>query len=129
MPDQTQSFQIESDTLKYASGAVLTQTDSNGDRHPVAFMSKTFTDTEQQYKIYNREPLGIIRALQEWCHYILGSGHTTMVHMDHKNLTYFRKAQRLSNQQACWALFLSEFDIKLQHLPGHELILSDALSQ
>ena len=42
MPNQTWPFQIESDASKYASGAVLTQTDSNGDRHLVAFMSKTF---------------------------------------------------------------------------------------
>ena len=31
MPDQTKPFQIESDASKYASGAVLTQLDSNGD--------------------------------------------------------------------------------------------------
>ena len=36
MPDQTQPFQIEADTSKYATGAVLTQTDANSDRHPVA---------------------------------------------------------------------------------------------
>ena len=100
MLDQMQLFQIESDASKYASGAVLTQTDSDGDRHPVAFMSKTFTDTEQQYKIYDRELLGIIQALQEWQHYILGSGHMAVVHIAHKNLTYFRKAQRLSDRQA-----------------------------
>ena len=41
MLDHSQTFQMESDALKYASGAVLTQMDSNGDRHPVAFMSKT----------------------------------------------------------------------------------------
>ena len=46
MPDQTKPFQIESDTSKYASGAVLTQLDSNGDQHPVAFLSKTFNKTE-----------------------------------------------------------------------------------
>jgi RNase H-like domain found in reverse transcriptase len=46
MPDHSKPFQIESDTSKYASGVVLTQTDINGDRHPVAFLSKTFTDTE-----------------------------------------------------------------------------------
>ena len=51
-----------------------------------------------------------------------------MVHTDHKNLTYFQKAQKLTNQQARWSLFLSEFDIELQHLPGHKMILSDALS-
>ncbi|KAG2018805.1 hypothetical protein CC2G_008195 [Coprinopsis cinerea AmutBmut pab1-1] len=36
-------FQIESDASKYASGAVLTQMDSNGNRHPVAFLSKSFS--------------------------------------------------------------------------------------
>jgi hypothetical protein len=49
--------------------------------------------------------------------------------MDHQNLTYFQKAQKLSDQQARWSLFLSEFDIKLQHLPGNKMILSDALSR
>jgi Integrase zinc binding domain/Chromo (CHRromatin Organisation MOdifier) domain len=49
--------------------------------------------------------------------------------MDHQNLTYFQKAQKLSDRQARWSLFLSEFDIKLQHLPGNKMILSDALSR
>jgi RNase H-like domain found in reverse transcriptase len=72
MPDHSKPFQIESDASKYASGAVLTQMDINGDRHPVAFLSKTFTDTERQYEIYDRELLGIVRALKEWRHYIQG---------------------------------------------------------
>jgi hypothetical protein len=129
MPDHSKPFQIESDASKYASGVVLTQTDINGDRHPVAFLSKTFTDTERQYKIYDRELLGIVQALKEWRHYIQGSGHTTLIHMDHQNLTYFQKAQKLSDWQARWSLFLSEFDIKLQHLPENKIILSDALSK
>jgi transposase InsO family protein len=129
MPDHSKPFQIESDASKYASGAVLTQTDINGDRHPVAFLSKTFTDTERRYEIYDRELLGIVRALKEWRHYIQGSGHMTLIHTDHRNLTYFQKAQKLSDRQARWSLFLSEFDIKLQHLPGNKMILSDALSR
>jgi RNase H-like domain found in reverse transcriptase/Reverse transcriptase (RNA-dependent DNA polymerase) len=128
MPDHSKPFQIESDTSKYASGVVLTQTDINGDRHLVEFLLRTFTDTERQYEIYDRELLGIVRALKEWQHYIQGSGHTTLVHTDHRNLTYFQKAQKLSDRQARWSLFLSEFDIKLEHLPGNKMILSDALS-
>jgi hypothetical protein len=89
MPDHSKPFQIESDASKYASGAVLTQMDINGDRHPVAFLSKTFTDIERRYEIYDRELLGIVRALKEWRHYIQESGHTTLVHTDHRNLTYF----------------------------------------
>jgi RNase H-like domain found in reverse transcriptase len=38
MPNQSKPFQIKSDTSKVATGAVLTQLDSNGDRHPVAFL-------------------------------------------------------------------------------------------
>jgi RNase H-like domain found in reverse transcriptase len=129
VPDHSKPFQIESDASKYASGAVLTQTDINGDRHPVAFLSKNFTDMERRYEIYDRELLGIVQALNEWRHYIQGSGHMTLIHMDHRNLTYFRKAQKLSDRQARWSLFLSEFDIKLQHLPGNKMILSDALSR
>ena len=45
MPDQLEPFQIKSDASKVATGAVLTQLDLEGDQHPVAFMSKTFTDT------------------------------------------------------------------------------------
>jgi hypothetical protein len=129
MPDQSKPFQIESDASKVATGTVLTQLDSNGDQHPVAFLSKTFSETERKYKIYDRELLGIIRALKEWRHYIQGSGHTTIVYSDHKNLTYFQTAQKLNDRQARWLLYLSGFDLKLIHLPGTKMVQSDALSR
>ena len=55
---------------------------------------------ERNYEIYNWELLSIIRALEEWQHYIQESGFTTEVLSDYKNLTYFRKAQKLNRQQA-----------------------------
>ena len=96
MPDQTKPFQIECDALKYASGAVLTQLDNNRDQHPIAFLLKNFNKTERNYELYNRELLAIIRALEEWWHYIQGSGHTTIIYSDHQNLTFFRLAQKLN---------------------------------
>ena len=60
MLDQTKSFQIKCETSKYASGAILTQLDSNGDRHPCAFILKMFSPTERNYEIYDRELLAII---------------------------------------------------------------------
>ena len=67
MPDHTQPFQIETDACKYAAtGAVLIQLDSNGNRHPISFISKTLSPTERNYEIYNQELLLIIRALEEW---------------------------------------------------------------
>jgi RNase H-like domain found in reverse transcriptase len=118
IPNQSKPFQIKSDTLKVATGAILTQLDFNGDQHPVAFMLKNFSETEREYEIYDQELLGIIQALKEWRHYIQGLGHTTVVYSDHKNLTYFQTAQKLNDRQARWLLYLSGFDIKLIHLPG-----------
>ena len=129
MPDHTKPFQIETDASKYATGAVLTQLDANGDRHPVSFISKTLSPAERNYDIYDRELLAIIRALGEWRHYIQGSPHTTIILSDHKNLTYFREAKNLNRRQARWSLYLSEFDVKLVHTPGHKMVQSDALSR
>jgi RNase H-like domain found in reverse transcriptase len=99
MPDHSQPFQLESNASKYLTGAVLTQTDSNGEQHPVAFLSKTFNDTERNYEIYDRELLGIVRALEEWRHYIQGSGFKTTVHTDHKNLAYFIQTSPMLEQK------------------------------
>ena len=105
MPDQSQLFQIETDASKYATGAVLTQLYSNGDRHPVSFISRTFSPAERNYEIYDCELLAIIRVLEEWRHYIQGSPHTTVVLSYHKNLTYYHEAKKLNQQQARWSLF------------------------
>ena len=112
-----------------ATGAVLTQLDSNCDRHPVSFISKTFLLAERNYEIYDWELLAIIRALEEWRHYIQGSSHTTVILSNHKNLTYYCKAKKLNRRQARWSLYLSEFDVKLVHTPGNKMVQSDALSQ
>ena len=42
MPDHTRPFQIETDASKYATGAVLTKLDSNGDRHPSLLFQKPY---------------------------------------------------------------------------------------
>ena len=96
MPDTTLPFEIKTDASKYATGAVLTQTDINGDWHPIAFYLKSLSKAERNYEMYDQELLAIIHALDKWQHYIQGSGHMTKIHSDHKNLTYFRSTQKLN---------------------------------
>ena len=54
------------DASLLATGAVLMQTDDNGDHHPCAYFPKTFTLAERNYNIYDWELLAVILALDEW---------------------------------------------------------------
>jgi RNase H-like domain found in reverse transcriptase/Reverse transcriptase (RNA-dependent DNA polymerase) len=90
MLDHLKPFQIQVDSSLFATGGILTQMDTNGDRHPCAYLSKSLTKEQRNYDTGDRELLAIIQALKEWRHYIQGSGHTTIVLSDHDNLRHFK---------------------------------------
>ena len=117
------------DALKYASSAILLQTDSNGDWHPYSYLSQSFSPAECNYDIYDHELLAVIRALKLWQHYLHGSPFPVQVFTDHKNLTYFRQPQALNHRQARWLIDLADFDLKMIHVPGKLLAGPDALSR
>ncbi|KAF8637072.1 hypothetical protein AX16_010885, partial [Volvariella volvacea WC 439] len=100
-PDTEKPFLIETDASKVATGGVLKQQDSNGDWHPIAYLSQALDSVQSNYQIYNRELLAIIRALNAWRHYILRNKHTTTMYCDHRNLTYYQEPQKLTPWQAC----------------------------
>jgi hypothetical protein len=103
--------------------------DTNGDRHPCTYLFKSLTKERGNYDTGDRELLAIVRALKEWRHYIQGSGHTTIVLLDHDNPWHFKVPQTIGWQMAWWTLYLSEFDIKLVHIPGKKNIQADLLSR
>jgi RNase H-like domain found in reverse transcriptase len=117
MPDHSKPFQIQVDSSLFATGGILFQTNANGDRHPCAYLLKNLTKEQRNYDTGDRELLAIVRALKEWRHYIQGSGHTTVVLSNHDNLRHFRVPQTIGRRMARWTLYLSEFDIKLVHIP------------
>jgi len=49
--------------------------------------------------------------------------------MDHKNLEYFMKVQKLNRRQAKWALYLSRLDFTLKHVAGTKIGKADRLSR
>jgi RNase H-like domain found in reverse transcriptase/Reverse transcriptase (RNA-dependent DNA polymerase)/Integrase zinc binding domain len=129
MPDHLKPFQIQVDSSLFATGGILTQIDTDEDRHPCAYLSKSLTKEQRNYDTGDRELLAIIWALKEWRHYIQVSGHTTIVLSDHDNIWHFKVPQTIGQQMAQWTLYLSKFDIKLVHIPGKKNIQANSLSQ
>jgi len=123
-------FRIEADSSDFATGAVLSQRSPDDDKwHPVAFLSKSLSAVERNYEIHDKEMLAIIRAMEEWRHFLEGAEHQFEVWTDHKNLEYFMSAKKLNRRQARWSLFLARFDFLLHHRPGKSMGKPDALSR
>src|SRR5271155_356999 len=71
----------------------------------------------------------VIRALEEWRHFLEGTEHRFEIWTDHKNLEYFMKAKKLNCRQARWSLFLACFNSVMHHQPGKSMGKTDTLSQ
>ena len=129
MPDLDRPFTIECDASDFATGAVLSQKGKDDLLHPVAFLSKSLNDAERNYEIYDKELLAIVRALDEWRHYLEGAAYKLDIVSDHRNLLYFAEARRITRRQARWSLFLSRFNFEIRHKAGKLLGKPDALSR
>ena len=99
--DLDKEFKVEANASNYTARGVLSIKCSNEKWRPVAFISKSLSDTERNYEIWT----------------------------DHKNLEYFMKTQKLNRRQVRWALYLSRFNFMLKHVPGSKMGKADSLSR
>ncbi len=121
---------VEVDASEVGVGAVLSQRATSDDKvHPCTFFSHRLSPAERNYDIGNRELLAVKLALEEWRHWLEGSGVPFVVWTDHKNLEYIQSAKRLNSRQVRWALFFGRFDFSISYRPGSKNIKPDALSR
>jgi len=63
-PDLDKEFRVEADASNYATGRVLSMKGSDELWRPVAFISKSLSDTERNYEIHDKEMLAVVRCLE-----------------------------------------------------------------
>ena len=125
IPVDNEPYRVEADSSNFALGAVLLQW-QNDKWHPIAYRSQSLTEAKWNYKIYNKELLAIMTALDEWWHYLLTSKEFE-IWMNHQNLCYFQKAQKLNWRQAWWEMELGEYNFTMHHKPGKTNVKADIL--
>ena len=85
--DPDLSMHFECNTSGFAMGGILSQRHNNGLWHPVVYCSESMSKEEHNYKIYDREMLGLIRALEDWRHFLEGIEFEVIT--DHKNMEWW----------------------------------------
>ena len=130
IPDPTKPYVVTTDSSGFALGAVLSQDHGQG-LQPISYMSKKMLAAELNYPIHEKELLAIIVALKTWRHYLHGSQFVIRVLTDHKSIVHLLTQPKLSDRQARWVEFLSEFGntLTIEYQKGTQNVVADALSR
>lgn len=127
--DPSKETIVECDASDFVSSGILSQYDSDGTLHPVAFMSKKYDPAECNYEVYDKELLAIVRCFEDWRPELQGTAHQVTVITDHSNLRYFMTTKQLSRRQVRWSEFLSQFDFIVKAIPGKDNGKPDSLTR
>ena len=121
------SFILETDVSTVGLGAVLSQEQSNGIVHPIAFASHSVDKHERNYGISELETLGLVWAICYFHTYLLG--HRCIAYTDHAACLSILNCARPSGKLVRWALTVQEMDITIKHKSGKCNSNADALSR
>ena len=127
--DPEQPTILEADASTHALGAVVSQLDSEGKLHPIAFHSRKFNPAELNYDIYDKEMLAIVDSLEHYRHLFEGLGQQITIYSDHHNLLWFTETKVYNRRQARWAEKLAKYDFVIHFRPGTQGGKPDALSR
>ena len=124
-PNASKCYIVYMDASDDACGAQLSQ-EHNGQKLPVAFLSHTFTDTQQKWSTPEKEDYGNYCAVTKWNYYLQASD--TVVHNDHKPLQKLLNSKHANNKVNRWSLELATYNSTFEWISGAHNKAADCLS-
>ena len=119
-PDFGKPFLLEVDASGIGLGAVLSQKQSDGQYHPIAYASRIMTETEQRYHSNKQEFLALKWAVTEQFHEYLSpygkNRNEFVVRMDNNPLTYIFSSANLDAAGQRWVAQLASYNFALCHI-------------
>ena len=131
-PDFSLPFEVLCDASATGIGAVLMQSNAQGEKSVIEFYSKQLTDAERKWCTAEREAFAILSGLTKFRQYILmAQNFKVVVRSDHRGLTSLYKHADDSSRLYRWAQQLEDYDYKIEWLAGksEQAMLPDGLSR
>jgi hypothetical protein len=122
LPDFDKDFEIHSDASNFTIRGILVQ-----DGRLVPFENKKLSEMEQRWPTHEKEMWAMIHCLKTWGHYI--GSKDVVVWTNNVTLKYFATQPKLSSKQVRWQDTLALFNVVIQHKPGKENMVPNALSR
>lgn len=103
---------------------------------PLAFLSSSFSQREEHWSTYEREAFAVVQAFRK-LDYLLACDATTRVFTDHRNLLFVfnpvAMEPSLGRHKVLkvirWALYLSAFNYRIEHVPGDCNVWPDIMTR
>lgn len=111
--DPNKALKLSADASSYRLGVVLLQRERDGWK-PVAYTSRSMTDTEQRYAQVGKEALGLTWGCERFRDFLIGR-HSAM-ETDHKPLVSLLGHQALTSTQNP-AVSTQTHEVQLHNLP------------
>lgn len=125
-PDYSKPFILTTDASNVALGAVLSQGQIGSDK-PVAYASRTLSETESRYSTIERELLAIIWSTKHFRPYLYG--RKFYIYTDHRPLAWLNSLKDPSSKLTRWRLRLQDFNFEIIYKKGKQNTNADALSR
>ncbi|VDI44154.1 Hypothetical predicted protein [Mytilus galloprovincialis] len=127
--DPNKDTVVSADASSFGLGAVIRQ--KHGEiLKPVAYASRSLTDAEQRYAQIEKEALVLTWACEKFSNYLIGKKFN--LETDHKPLVPLLSSKGIAELPPRIQRFrmrLLRFDFTIEHVPGKELNIADALSR
>ena len=128
-PDFDKPFLLETDASGKGLGAVLSQKQSDGQYHPIAYASRIMNETEQRYHSNKQEFLALKWAVTEQFHEYLSpygkNRNEFVVRTDNNPLTYIFSSVNLDAASQRWVAQLASYNFALEYQKGKDNTVAD----
>ena len=124
-PDPNKEYLLKIDALKLGLGVVLSQKQSDGRYHPVAFRSRVLHGAEVHTT--RLEFLAMKWSIEHFQTYLLGCHFK--VHIDNNPLTCLLTSPNMDATKQRWINELAKYAFSLKYQKGKNNTVADALSR